>query len=225
MTITSNTRYIKVATKAFPLSLDFIRSENLSFSIPTPPTLEMVQELGYEPIHPTTEPIGDVVTEIEPVKNEDGEYQQTFSVRAFTTAELQQRLDVTKTELLAVIDTLTIEALAKGLPVDFGGDDGIQHIQLRDTDRVNLVALHVQATMAVAAGVDPGIFGFRTLENNWVETTPAQMLKLTMDASSGYSHIMQKKWHFQGQLAAVIVGGALPALPESMEPDTVSLPD
>lgn len=224
MTIEINgaTRFIEAASGDYPLTFQAIKQRFPNSSFPSEPSYELMVSIGYFAVLPSARPDGDVVFEVQPVLREDGFYEQAFGVRPFTPEEIAAYLATQQTSKLSEVSILRASALAVGAPIDFGGVYGVQHIQLRDTDRVNILGLRIKAN-AMIAGSSTDTIKVRTYENSSVPLTAQQVIDLSWKVLAAYESIMTKAWDFQDLIKAAETLAELPVLPPSFTPDPVAL--
>lgn len=213
-TVNEGTLLIDVDTLAYPVMLSQARRLRLDYSFAAQPSEELMAELGFAVVHPQTPPLGDVVTEGQPTLV-DGQYVQTWEVRAYSPEEYSIKLDEMRTGLLLKIADLQTSSLKKGSPYTFP-DGLVEHVQLRDGDRANLAGLSQKAAKAVL--VDPSMpFYFRTFENNLKALSAEEMVELT-DASFGmYMLIMSKIWALNDLVANATTIPQLPVIPDELD--------
>ena len=215
--IDSNTRFIFTETSEYPLTFQQIKQRLNNVSFPSEVTYEMMAWFNFLAVLPVTPPTGDVVTEGQPFLRQDGYYEQTYEVRAFTPEEHAAYLLVRQNEELSKVTTLRLAAVARGVPVDFGAPYGVQYMQLRDGDRVNILGLRIQANAMIAAG-DVTPINIRTYENLSVPLTPQKVIDLSWSSLAGYQQIMGAAWDLQDLIRAAESLADLPVLPESLTP-------
>lgn len=220
--ISFNTRFIEIETGEYPLTFQAIKAKHPLTSFAAEPTAGQLDGMGYAVVNPVEMPVGDVVTEGEPLLKEDGSYEQVFVVRAFTEEELALRLKMSQAELMTKLRVLRDEALEKGAPFDFGGNFGVQHVQLRDGDRANVIGLRFKAEALLDAG-SSDLMGVRTFENVRVPLTAGQFMDLSWKYMAAFEAVMDNSWHYEDLIKASDSIVELPALPESLTPDTQGL--
>jgi hypothetical protein len=220
--INFNTRFIEVASGEYPLTFQSIKAKNPLTSFASEPTAEQLAAMGYEVVKPIATPAGDVVTEGAPVLNEDGTYEQVYVVRAFNAEEVAQRLAMKQSELNNTTRILRDQALNKGAPFDFGGAFGVQHIQMRDGDRANVIGLRFKAE-ALLAAASTDMMGIRTFENVLVPLTASQFMDMSWKFMSAFETVMGTAWHYEDLIKAAVAEAELPALPETFTPAAQAL--
>ena len=208
--ITNSDRLIRVSDETYPLYLSQIRRQLQNVSLPNTPTVEQLSSRGYEVVQDTTKPVGDVVTEGQPTLI-DGVWYRTYTARSYTQAELDSQLTTKKQELYTKIVNKTTSLLETGVEFDFGGENGTQHIQLRDGDRANLAGLRIQAENRIAAS-DNNPFIFRTLENNNIVMSPEEIIVMTDAALVGYYGILNQIWTLKDQVDNATTVAELPTI-------------
>ena len=196
--ISNSDRLIRVEDKTYPLYLSQIRRQLQTKSLPVTPTTEQLSDLGYEVVMDVEQPVGDVVIEGAP-ELIDGVWYKTYTARPFNQQELDAQFNSAKQELYSKIVNKTNAMLKTGIEFDFGGEDGIQHIQLRDGDRANLAGLRIQADTRITNNNDSP-FIFRTLENNNIIMTPEEIVAMTDAALVGYYGILNEVWTLKDQV-------------------------
>lgn len=139
--VTGKDILIRVRDNLWPCTIATMRSEFPGVSFPQNPTIETCRKRGYELVHPTTAPTGDVVVEVEPVLI-DGVWTQTWNASNFTEEQIAQMVIDRQERLTRAIKAQGDRNLNKGMEYDFG--DVVEHIQIRDADRVNLIGLRIK---------------------------------------------------------------------------------
>jgi len=209
-TVTRTTRLIHSDSGAYPIYLaDMAKYQpNTCFG----PTVEsdLLFELGFEVVHDTAAPTGDVVTEGAPELRE-GEWYQTWVVRSFNEVEAAGQLQDRKTMLAAQAESLRIAAFAKGFPYQFDGGN-VYHVQVRASDRGNISDLRTIAKEMIAAGVEM-TFPFRVFENVSISLTAPEMVALAdktfQQVVAGYN----VSWAYKDAIANAETMEELPAAP------------
>lgn len=204
-----STRFINISTFEWPVMFSDIQRLNPLVFWPAQVSEEELITLGYAVIHPRAPVTGDVVTETDPEYIE-GQFFQRWSARSFTPEEIQQKLDNQKSVLAAQVVKLKNETMAKGYPYQF--IEGRYHIQLRDTDRVNILGMSEKSTRA--AGL---IQTFRTYENVNVSLDDTEMFKMSAAAGDAYSQLMAKVWEFKDQINQATTEAGLPQIPTTLD--------
>lgn len=220
--ISFNTRLIHAESGDYPLTFASIKNRHPLTSFAAEPTAEQLLALGYHVVTEILAPLGDVVLEGAPELQADGTYKQTYTVRAFNADEQAQRLSMKQLELANQISTLKNDSLTKGAPFDFGGAYGVQHVQMRDGDRANIIGLRFKADAIVAAGT-ADMMSVRTGENNLVPLTANQFLDLSWKFMSAFEAVMGTAWHYEDLVKAAIAAEELPELPADFTPEVQSL--
>lgn len=209
--INIDTRMVQIATEEFGITLSEIkhRHRNVIWGSSIDETL--IGILGYAVVDPTVKPEGDVVEEVAPVLT-NGRYAQQWSVRPYTDTERTNRLNVIRTETIGAIMDLEEQALARGVPYDFGGDIGMGHIQLRDKDRAN------HAGMAGMAQRSPGVNQpFRSLENRVMMLTSDQVIAVTDASYNGYVAVLGGVWALKDAVNSSTSESEFPVIPTTLK--------
>ena len=141
---------------------------------------------------------------------------QASKVLAFLEVETNKQFLFKRDLLLKNIPKLKTKSLERGLKVDFGGLYGVQHIQMRDGDRANMLGMRIQAQMLIDSGLS-NMLGIRTYENVWVPLSPEDMLDLSWKILSGYVGTMQLAWDFEDLVRSALILEDLPEVPEIFE--------
>lgn len=222
-TITNSTLLIHVESGAYPLTLSSLKARHPNVSFGTSVDEELMLELGYAVVTPTAQPVGDVVTEAAPALQGDGSYAQAYDVRNYSPEEVASQLDAKKSDFRNAVNNLRDTTLANGAPVDFGGEYGVQHVQMRDGDRVNFVGLKLQADLLISQGVNDPVVPLRTREDKIVRITPEQTVALSWIVSDGYIHVMEAAWTLKDAATAASTQEEIPAMPESIAPQVRSI--
>lgn len=191
--ITESEKLIRVSDKSYPYTLSNIRGLYPLVSLPENITEEKINQLGFAKVYPTKKPEGELVVELPPLLV-GALYRQQWLSRDYTASELKIVLPKTKVKLANKIkNEITVERLNQGIPFDFGEPYGIQHIQVRDGDRANLVGLRVQAIYAQKNNI-PIHLDFRTFENINIPLDVDKIIEITNAAILGYYNLLNGIW-------------------------------
>lgn len=205
--LTGNESFIQVATGEYPLSFFKVRRKMPNVIFGNEVTTEQIAAMGFEVVHPGERPTGDVVAELHPAKV-DGIYKQQYEVRSFTAEELEVRLQQKKQNLISLVNNKLMRDLQKGFAYDFGGEHGVMHIQLRDSDRANLTDMR-----AMAADFPEKAQPFRTYENAIVMLTSQQVIAMAQAAHGGYLALLSAVWKLKDQIERAATEAELPEVP------------
>lgn len=205
--LTGNESFIQVATGEYPLSFFKVRRKMPNVIFGNEVTTEQITAMGFEVVHPGERPTGDVVAELQPAKV-DGIYKQQYEVRSFTAEELEVRLQQKKQNLISLVNNKLMRDLQKGFAYDFGGEHGVMHIQLRDSDRANLTGMR-----AMAADSPEKEQPFRTYENAIVMLTSQQVIAMAQAAHGGYLALLSAVWGLKDQIERAATEAELPEVP------------
>jgi len=151
---------------------------------------DLLFELGFEVVEDTPVPTGDVVTEGTPELRE-GTWHQTWVVRSYSEVEAATRLANAKATLQAQAETMRVTQFDRGFPHTFG--ENVYHVQIRNTDRSNLLGLRTVAKEVVEAGGEMN-FSFRVYENVVVNINAAEMVAVADAAFVAANVGYQKTW-------------------------------
>lgn len=211
--VTSTTRLIEVATGDYPVYLSELGARQVG-SFPAYIDSTCLSEFGYEVVIDTTPPASDVVKEGKPALV-DGVWQRTWEVRDYSQEESTSILSAAKTTRLQEIEDFRIASFKQGFPHLFP-DGEIYHVQVRDTDRVNILSYRTLAKEALAENNTDFFVEFRVYENVSVTLNAAEMVEMA-DASSvqvlaGYRTI----WTLKGQTLAAQTVQEIPELPSTI---------
>ena len=205
--LTGNESFIQVATGEYPLSFFQVRRKMPNVIFGNEVTTEQIAAMGFEVVHPGERPTGDVVAELQPAKV-DGIYKQQYEVRSFTAEELEVRLQQKKQNLISLVNNKLMRDLQKGFAYDFGGEHGVMHIQLRDSDRANLTDMR-----AMAADFPEKEQSFRTYENAIVMLTSQQVIAMAQAVHGGYLALSSAVWKLKDQIERAATEAELPEVP------------
>lgn len=214
MKITADMTLIAVDTGQYPLNLTQVRAILTEKSFAEEPDEELLADLGYGVVHPEDPPAGDVAEEGAPAL-QDGLWVQTWTVRPYNTEEIAANFANRKAELNYQIEALIDATLDAGCVYTFPSGD-VQHIQLRDGDRANLVGLAAKADRVQRAGGEQ-TFYFRTQENDIQAMTTAQTVVMTDVAFDKYMFILNACWPLKDQIKTATDLAGLPTIPTSIE--------
>lgn len=220
--VTEGAQFVRPENLFDHLTLEVIKLRHPDVTFEESVTVEFLEELGYTELLLGVVPEGDVVTDLEPFIGHDGKYVRQYAVRPFTAQELEAKLGVLKEALNLQLFNTRVKTLEKGAPINFGTFDtpNVQHVQLRDGDRANVLGLYTKASASVAMGSTAKMM-IRTYENKNIEVTPAQMLEISWLVLQSYEEVMKKSWYYQDLINSAKTIGGLPELPDNFTP-TVS---
>lgn len=221
--INEATAFIHVESGAYPLNLNSLRARHTNISFVTGEDVQFFRDLGYEIVETSVRPAGDVVSEGTPMRKEDGTYCQYFEAREFSADEVQNALNNKKDAFQTRCEELRNQALSIGVPIDFGGEDGVQRVQMRNSDRSNILGLKARAEKFIAEGVEGAMIPLRTYENRTVWLTPENTVKVSWIVFDGYSETMQKSWLAIDAAKAAANESQIPAEPADFFPSQHSL--
>lgn len=163
MKIENWTPMIRTADMAYPVYLSDFLAANPNISIGSFVYEENMVEFGYFPVHDVEVPKGDVVTEGDPIQDENGTWFKTWNVRDFTPEEVAQNLAFDKEAAIAQAKYVLHNDLLNGLPV------GLDKFSVTNPD---LAYLH--GTRIAAANADPSETFFICKSDNTVIELAAQ---------------------------------------------------
>jgi hypothetical protein len=208
-TVTRQTRLIHAESGTYPLFMDSLAKYAPHTAFGPTTDAETLIEFGIEVVKEVPAPVNDVVSE-GPPEEIDGEWTQTWISRSYGEVELAERLANAKATLQAQAETLRISQFERGFPHTFG--ENIYHVQIRNTDRSNLLGLRTVAKEVIAAGGDM-TFEFRVYENAVVSINAAEMVAVA-DAAFVASTVGYKKtWDVKDGADAATTIEDLPTLP------------
>lgn len=219
MSFTNSTVLIHVESGEYPLSVVALKARHTNISFGSHIDTDFIKSLGYEEVVDSVAPVGDVVTEVAPVKGSDGVWRQQWLARDYTAEELGSQLEALRQDALVKINDLLVNTLSKGTPFNFdalGGEGNVQHVQMRDADRTNILGLKQEADRLVAS-TDP-VIPLRTFEDNTLMLTPAQVLSISWGVSAGYQEVMMKSWQLKDAVRNAKTLAELPVIPDDFEP-------
>lgn len=215
MNVTAGSVLIKLDGLVYPLTLAQVRALEPDTSFAAEPSEEALAEFGYALVHPQERPAGDVVTEGTPVL-EGGQWNQVWQARAYTPEELEAELSSRRRVISSQMDALRESKLAEGFPYDFGAEYGVQHVQLRSEDIVNLLCLRMGAEEYVAAGAPDSVMELRTREDNEIDVMASDMLSITRVALLYGMKVYKAAWAVKNQAKAATTIAALPEVPAEL---------
>lgn len=209
--ITASTAMIKVDTGDYPVYMADVRRANMNVSYPAEPTEDLMAENGYAVVRLVPKPEGEVVTEGEP-ELVAGEYQQTWVVREYNSEEEAQILIERRLELNNLVLSRRRTELANGFQ-HTTDDERTFGVQLRDSDRVNLLGLYTKAALQIQSG-DTTATEFRSTENVTYSLTPTQLMAMANAALNHYEMVMQASWVLKDEIDTAPTLDDLPVIPE-----------
>lgn len=130
----------------------------------------------------------------------------TKSLVDLTASDVAALLATDITAKVAEIDAGFTAALEAGLSYSFP-DSTTGTIQIRDQDKVNIIALN-----AAAKENTSGTFDFRDKENKTHSLSSADMITLTDSALAYVTTLYQKRWSLKDQARAATSSSALSSI-------------
>jgi len=213
-TVTRNTRLINTETQEYPVFLQELK-EKIPNSCISDVSIEAeaLVDFNYVPVKEVEPPAGDVVSEGPPIL-EDGVYRRNWIVREHTPDEYSALLQQAKDTQLVIIENLRIAQFRIGFP--FLAPDGeIYHIQVRDADRVNILAYRTLSKEAIAEGREYTV-NFMTYENVLVALTAAEFVEMSDDSVVQVEKGFKVIWDLKLQTRAATSIEEIPAVPETI---------
>lgn len=210
---------IEVESEQYPVSLTTIFNKYSDRSFPQEPLLYDLQNLGYAQVQDVPRPEADVVSEGKPVL-EDGVWKRTWEARDWNDNEKFEYLVRKQTSLADKVMALREKDCANGMPYSI--DDGANtfHVQIRPSDKINLLGLNLEAQYAKQAGTTDAVFKFRSFENKSYMLTPDQMYDMTRASLSCILAIYDASWALKDAIDSATTVEELPTLPETLMPST-----
>lgn len=202
--ISNSAVLIKIATGEYPISMSQFRRDNPEWVFGAEIDEAIVALQGYAVVNASDAPVGDVVTQGDP-ELRDGQYFETWVVRAFTPEEKAAALVVAKDSAQSRVKSKFHELRQIGKQYDFGAK-GLQHVQLRESDISNLTGLGLKADR-----FPDNTFYFRSYENVVNELSGAGVQDLTNAAFDAFSALMAASWSLQESIEAATSEGQLPS--------------
>lgn len=215
MKVTATTLIIKPETGEYPVSLDKVRTDTKASFALEPDSL-VLEHLGYAVVTPTTRPVADVVDEAAPIKV-GNVWTQQWSPRSYTAAEIASLLAARKAALAAQVNNLRVAKLNEGFQFDFGGEWGLKTVQLRDDDKINIVALRTIANAYVDLNMASAQMEFRTAENVNVRVEATVIINMSNAAFQRVNDVYSASWFLKDQIDAATTLAELPEMPATLD--------
>lgn len=219
-TVDSSTRLIRLKDKAYPKYLYDMRQDNMQNTFGSTIESEKLANFPnpYAYVNLVDQPTGDVVTEGQPVLNEeDGQWYQHWDVRAYNDQELADRLAYERDNLLQNAKTVFSNDLISGLEVTVGTAGDKYKLIMTAEERVNLLGVRLVAEARVNKS-DSTKFTLRTADSKSFQAEPASVMELVEDAFEIYNGYMEKYWQFKSDVANATTIAALPTVPATFNP-------
>lgn len=211
--VTQSDVIIRLSDNYYPFSLEEVRQAHPLVSFGTELAEEDLTELGYALVHDTERPTGDVVIELPPLEV-DGVWRRQWQARDFDESEISDRFAAVQADYFANFERVVDGILAVGMPYVVNGET--IHVQLREKDKINLLALQGKNERLVAKGVTDRQQIFRPYENETLMLTPEEMVDLCDKALTTMEAIYIKVWAIKDAAEKAKTPEELPPLPESL---------
>lgn len=163
--------------------------------------------------------------EITPKQAEDGRWYQTWEEYIPSQEEINSQYEVDRRACYDEIKATLGRYMDGGVQVDFGGETGVLHLQIRDTDRINMLGLKDEADDLVKDGKGDEVLILRTSENINVEIMAEDFVKLTRGYRNVYKAMMAWSWNWSDQVRVLQVGDAFPEIPATIDLETIVIAD
>lgn len=214
-TVNRETRLLNTETGEYPVYLQELSSKTPNTCFPSVIDSEALVDFNYVPVMDVEMPQGDVITEGSPVLI-DGVYKRNWIVRNHTPEEYAGLLQQAKDANLVAIENLRVSQFKIGFPHLFGVNGDLYHVQVRDTDRVNILSYRVLAKEALSENNSAFRVEFRMYENISVTMTAEEMVEMANASATqvliGYKTI----WNLKAATLNATVLEDVPTLPESI---------
>lgn len=196
------------AVMQWPVYLIDARREwpNTSFSLEQEE--ENLVDYGYFPLHPGTQPPGDVVERTTP-ELVDGKWVQQYTARAFTPEELQQQFADQMTASYGRLDGLLSNTYALGYTYEKG--EGVtHHFSLTPDNQQLLTALNLLAQKSETSR----IFKLRTTGNVTVDYTATEVIDMTTALMEYVVQVLNKLWELMDEISVATTVSEIPEIPD-----------
>jgi len=210
--VTKNTRLIESDTGDYPVYLSELASRVKTTIFPSTIDSDELIAYGYEVVYDTTVPTGDVVTEGAP-ELRDGEWYRTYTARDYTSEEVAVSLASAKSTLETAIEAFRVAQFERGFPYQFA--EGLYHVQIRTTDRLNITSIRTVAKEAIAAG-QPLPVSFRVYENVNVSLTAEEFVAMADATFQRVTEGYAAGWALKDQVKAATTLAELPTIPDEL---------
>lgn len=133
------TPLINLEDNSYPVYFPDVRRRYSNTGFPYPIRDYVMETYGYAMVYDVAPPEGDVVTEVTPVRAEDGKFYRTYSIREFTPEERARDLQEKKFYLTQALFFVLDTDRNHGLSANFKGVDYVLTLTPHD----------ISATLAV----------------------------------------------------------------------------
>lgn len=210
-TVTRQTRLIHAESGTYPVFLGDLSAYAPNTAFGPTSDAETLIEFGLEVVTEVPAPVNDVVSEGIP-EEVNGEWRQTWISRSYSDIETAEKLTAAKSLLQNQAETLRISQFDRGFPHTFG--ENVYHVQIRNTDRSNLLGLRTVAKEVVEANGEMN-FSFRVYENVVVNISAPEMVAVA-DAAFVAANVGYKKtWDVKDAARDATTIEELPVLPDA----------
>lgn len=210
----SSSRIIRLSDYKYPCGFPELRADNPHVTFSPSFLATELPQFGYAYVIKTAKPIGDVITELSPVQDEDGWYTQVWEARDFTPEELAVRLAETKITRAYQVDTLVEMAREEGVPVTLtiNGEIRNEHIRMRTADQV----VYSTVQQLALSSTDEEEFSF-ILINEILITLPKPEYLIAMNEINKQFYVMIKRaWDLRDAISKATTMAELPVIPNTL---------
>ncbi|SFV31374.1 hypothetical protein SAMN05216456_1321 [Devosia crocina] len=143
----------------------------------------------------------------------------TAQVIALSPEEQKHALQGAQSRAIERIKSVGARLMSEGFAYDFGGEVGVQHLQLRDADdKANWLTAKDKMRDAIAAGYgDAPVAPMRTAENNTPLVTPNQGVVILSALSNWAEQMFATSWAKQDAIRSATDISTFKALEASIE--------
>lgn len=169
---------------------------------------------GYWPLYEGDKPEDDVVKEVAPIQDEDGNWIRQYTHRPYNDEEIAANLADAKNTNIMQIRDIIYRTLQSGFKYTHEGTDYV--FSLDDTSQSYIRSAHLLAKDSFEAGQER-TFKLRTMENVTVEFSATEMVDVTTALLNRVVSITEAAWALEDSINATTDIKNIPSLPDIFE--------
>lgn len=169
------------------------------------------ERFGYWPLLEGDKPEDDVVTEVAPIQDEDGNWIRQYTHRKFTEEEIANNLRDAKFNFISQIRDIVYRSFQNGFTYE-SGDDKYQ-FSLDDASQSYIRSAHLLAKEAFDTSTARD-FKLRTIENVTITFSAEETVDVTTALLNRVVSVVEASWALEDAINAAATLEEIPAVPD-----------
>ena len=206
--IYDNTTLIRISDEKYPVFFPQVRRENPNTQFPYPYNDVGIIDWGYKVVYDSPMPAGDIITEVKPVKDEEGNYHKAYTSRPFNEEELAQNLANFKQAMVTQADDLFQFDLERNVTFTSGDTEKPVTLSNRNfilwRNMINIIEKDSIESIAV-----------RFQDDSFIDMSAEEFSNFYSQMSRKLFVLRQNHWKYIRDVKAVDLIENIPNLPET----------